>query len=94
MIVIGGYNSSNTANLARICAASRPTFHIADPDCLVSPEEIRHRPVGSKTEVTATGWLPRTGRLAIGLTSGASTPDNLVGAAVARLEAFCRSTAC
>ena len=46
MIVIGGYNSSNTANLARICAASRPTFHIADPDCLVSPEEIRHRPVG------------------------------------------------
>ena len=94
MIVIGGYNSSNTANLARICAASRPTFHIADPDCLVSPEEIRHRPVGSKTEVTATGWLPRTGRLAIGLTSGASTPDNLVGAAVARLETFCRSTVC
>src|SRR5262249_14915186 len=34
MIVIGGYNSSNTANLARICAASRPTFHLADPDCL------------------------------------------------------------
>jgi len=94
MIVIGGYNSSNTANLARICAASRPTFHIADPDCLVSPEEIRHRPVGSKTEVTATGWLPRTGRLAIGLTSGASTPDNLVGAAVARLDTFCRSTVC
>src|SRR3954463_12648076 len=58
MIVIGGYNSSNTANLARICAASRPTFHIADPDCLVSPAEIRHRPVGSKTEVGASGWLP------------------------------------
>jgi 4-hydroxy-3-methylbut-2-enyl diphosphate reductase len=45
MVVIGGYNSSNTANLARICAASRPTFHVADPDCLVSPQEIRHRPV-------------------------------------------------
>jgi 4-hydroxy-3-methylbut-2-en-1-yl diphosphate reductase len=94
MIVIGGYNSSNTANLARICAASRPTFHIADPDCLVSPEEIRHRPVGSKTEVTATGWLPRTGPLAVGLTSGASTPDNLVGAAIARLEALCSSNVC
>ncbi len=38
MIVIGGYNSSNTCNLARICAASRPTFHIADPDCLVSAQ--------------------------------------------------------
>jgi 4-hydroxy-3-methylbut-2-en-1-yl diphosphate reductase len=94
MLVIGGYNSSNTANLARICAASRPTFHVADPDCLVSPDEIRHRPVGSKTEVTATGWLPRTGPLVVGLTSGASTPDNLVGAAVARLEAFSRSTVC
>ena len=89
MIVIGGYNSSNTANLARICAASRPTFHIADPECLASLDEIRHRPVGSKTEETATAWLPAAGPLTIGLTSGASTPDNLVGAAIARLEAFC-----
>jgi 4-hydroxy-3-methylbut-2-enyl diphosphate reductase len=89
MVVIGGYNSSNTANLARICAASRPTFHIADPDCLQSPDEIRHRPVGSKEETTTSGWLPKQGELAVGLTSGASTPDNLVGAVIARLEAFC-----
>src|SRR5688572_7872490 len=77
MIVIGGYNSSNTANLARICAAARPTFHIADPDCLVSAGEIRHRPIGSKAEVSTSGWLPPSGPLAVGLTSGASTPDNL-----------------
>ena len=89
MIVIGGYNSSNTCNLARICAASRPTFHIADPECLVSAGQIRHRPVGSKTETTASGWLPDGGAVAVGLTSGASTPDNLVGAAIAKLEAFC-----
>ena len=89
MIVIGGYNSSNTANLARICAATLPTFHIAEPDCLVSPEEIRHRPVGSKTEITTSDWLPAEGPVTIGLTSGASTPDNLLGAAIARLEAFC-----
>jgi 4-hydroxy-3-methylbut-2-enyl diphosphate reductase len=89
VIVIGGYNSSNTANLARICAASRPTFHISDPDCLVSPDEIRHRPVGSKAEVHSEGWLPRTGPVVVGLTSGASTPDNLVAAAIAKLEAFC-----
>ncbi len=88
MLVIGGYNSSNTANLARICAASRPTFHIADPDCLVSDREIRHRVLGSKDEVTTSGWLPAAGPVAIGLTSGASTPDNLVGAAIARLETF------
>jgi 4-hydroxy-3-methylbut-2-en-1-yl diphosphate reductase len=89
MIVIGGYNSSNTANLARICAASRPTYHIADPDCLVSSGEIRHRPVGAKQETSSTGWLPQSGPVRIGLTSGASTPDNLVGAAIARLESFC-----
>src|SRR5882672_5328966 len=89
MIVIGGYNSSNTGNLARICAASRPTFHIADPDCLLSPREIRHRPVGSKPEVHATGWLPLDGPVTIGLTSGASTPDNLMGAAIAKLTEFC-----
>jgi 4-hydroxy-3-methylbut-2-enyl diphosphate reductase len=88
MVVIGGYNSSNTANLARICAAARPTFHIADPDCLVSADEIRHRPIGSKTEVPSRGWLPAEGAVSIGLTSGASTPDNLVGAAVAKLAAF------
>jgi 4-hydroxy-3-methylbut-2-enyl diphosphate reductase len=89
MVVIGGYNSSNTANLARMCATSRPTFHIADPDCLISPDAVRHRPVGSKVEVTTTGWLPASGPLTVGLTAGASTPDNLVGAAIAKLEAFC-----
>jgi 4-hydroxy-3-methylbut-2-enyl diphosphate reductase len=89
MVVIGGYNSSNTANLARICAAARPTYHVADPDCLLSLETIRYRPVGAKEEVTRDGWLPREGRVAVGLTSGASTPDNLVGAVIAKLEAFC-----
>jgi 4-hydroxy-3-methylbut-2-en-1-yl diphosphate reductase len=89
MIVIGGYNSSNTANLARICTASRPTYHIADPECLLSPDAIRHRPVGSKAETTTADWLPREGAVTIGLTSGASTPDNLVGATIARLAEFC-----
>ncbi len=87
-LVIGGYNSSNTCNLARICAASRPTFHIAHPEGLISRDEIRHRPVDSKTEVTTADWLP-SGPVAIGLTSGASTPDNLVGAVVEKLAEFC-----
>ena len=85
MIVLGGYNSSNTFNLARICAARVPTYHIADPDGLVSATEIRHKPVGSSEEAVATGWLP-AGAVSIGLTSGASTPDNLVGAVIRRLD--------
>ena len=91
MVVIGGYNSSNTCNLARICATSRPTFHIADPTCLVSPADIQHRAVGDGGEVTTRGWLPEKGPVTLGLTSGASTPDNLVGAAVARLTEFTTS---
>jgi len=85
MIVIGGLNSSNTCNLARICAERVPTFHIADPGGLVSREAIRHKPVRQPAEITTAGWLP-DGEVTIGLTSGASTPDNLVGAAIRRLE--------
>jgi len=87
MVIVGGYNSSNTCNLARICADRVPTFHIADPDGLISATEIRHRSVAERREITTAGWLP-AGPLAIGLTSGASTPDNLVEAVIRRLEAF------
>ena len=86
MIVIGGYNSSNTCNLARICAPRLPTYHIAEPDCLTSAFEIRHKPVGAKEERVSAGWLPAAGGVVIGLTSGASTPDNLVGTVVRRLD--------
>jgi 4-hydroxy-3-methylbut-2-enyl diphosphate reductase len=93
MIVIGGYNSSNTLNLAMICAARVPTYHIADDACLVSPDEIRHRPAGQTTEVAARGWLPPDGPVRVGLTAGASTPDNLVGAAILRIAAFAATAA-
>jgi len=85
MIVIGGLNSSNTCNLARICARQVPTYHIANPEGLVSATQIRHKPVGHAQEVTTSGWLP-SGKVTIGLTSGASTPDNLVDAAIRRLD--------
>jgi 4-hydroxy-3-methylbut-2-enyl diphosphate reductase len=88
-VVIGGYNSSNTCNLARICAERVPTYHIAGPDDLLSSTQIRHRPVGRKEETVTTGWLPPTGAVRIGLTSGASTPDNLIGIAVEHLTRFC-----
>jgi 4-hydroxy-3-methylbut-2-enyl diphosphate reductase len=89
-IVIGGYNSSNTCNLARICAARVPTYHIADPACLVSHEAIRHRPIGAPSTVdvpeqVTTGWLAG-GPVRVGLTAGASTPNNIVGQVIERLE--------
>jgi 4-hydroxy-3-methylbut-2-enyl diphosphate reductase len=95
MVVVGGYNSSNTCNLARICAERVPTFHIAEPDCLVSADRIRHRPVppsgvasSTVAEIEQAGWLPPHGRLTVGLTAGASTPNNIIGEVVQRLEAL------
>jgi 4-hydroxy-3-methylbut-2-enyl diphosphate reductase len=89
VVVIGGYNSSNTCNLARICAERLPTFHIADPGCLVSGTEIRHRPTGAPStaevaELVSRNWLP-AGPVSIGLTAGASTPNNIVGQVIERL---------
>ena len=87
MVVIGGYNSSNTCNLAQICAEKRPTYHIADASGLVSASAIQHKPIGGKQEVTTTGWLP-AGPVVIGLTSGASTPDNIVETVIRRLDSL------
>ncbi len=84
MLVIGGYNSSNTISLAAICAERVPTFHIEDAAC-IDPASggIRHQPIGSKSEVQLGSWLPRNGPLRVGLTAGASTPNNKIGEAVA-----------
>jgi 4-hydroxy-3-methylbut-2-enyl diphosphate reductase len=92
MVVIGGYNSSNTCNLARICADQRPTYHIADAAGLVSGSTIRHKPVGGKQEVMTTDWLP-AGPVVIGLTSGASTPDNIVESVIRRLDSLANGPA-
>jgi 4-hydroxy-3-methylbut-2-en-1-yl diphosphate reductase len=89
MLVLGGYNSSNTCNLARICDARLPTYHIAEPDCLVSRDAIRFRPVGAKEETVTNGWLPPSGPVRLGLTAGASTPDNLVAQVIETVDAFC-----
>jgi 4-hydroxy-3-methylbut-2-enyl diphosphate reductase len=96
-IVVGGYNSSNTCNLARICADRVPTFHVENRAAIVSAAEIRHRPIGQPstapvvTEITR-NWLP-PGRVTVGLTSGASTPNSIVGEIIERLEQFAADSA-
>jgi len=87
MLVVGGYNSSNTISLAALCAEKVPTFHIEDAHCL-DPETgaIRHLPIGSKVETEAASWMPAAaGPVRVGLTAGASTPNNKIGDTVARI---------
>ena len=88
MIVLGGYNSSNTNNLARICEQVVPTYHIDDSSCVEGPDRIRHKPVSSDQEIVTPNWLPE-GAIVVGLTAGASTPNNKVGHTIERLLA-CR----
>ena len=89
MIVIGGFNSSNTISLAALCAERVPTYHIEDATG-IDPEAgtVHFRRAGVKhVEATESGWLPATGAVRIGVTAGASTPNNKIGETVARILA-------
>ena len=87
MIVIGGYNSSNTTHLAAICHERVPTYHIEDASCIdAEAGSIRFRPVGEKREQRREGWFPR-GPVTVGVTAGASTPNNKIGETIERIAA-------
>ncbi|MBA3404560.1 MAG: 4-hydroxy-3-methylbut-2-enyl diphosphate reductase, partial [Gemmatimonadaceae bacterium] len=82
------YNSSNTISLAALCAESVTTYHVEDADA-IDPDSgtIRHRPPGAESDVDQVGWLEGSGPVRIGVTAGASTPNNKIGDAVARIFA-------
>ena len=87
MIVVGGYNSSNTNHLAHLCREYTNTYHIADASC-IDPQNgtIRHKPElqPDAPEVETRDWLP-PGHLSLGLTAGASTPNNKIGETIRRV---------
>lgn len=89
MIVIGGFNSSNTISLAALCADRVPTYHVGDASG-IDPEAgtVHYRVAGVQhVEETRSGWMPPDRPLRIGVTAGASTPNNKIGEAVARILA-------
>jgi 4-hydroxy-3-methylbut-2-enyl diphosphate reductase len=85
MVVVGGYNSSNTCHLAALVQSKGVrTYHIQDADC-VDPVAgtLRHQPIGTKAEIQAAAWLGEA--RTIGITAGASTPNNKVGETIDRI---------
>ena len=84
LLVIGGYNSSNTSHLAEMGQEKLPTFFIRNSTRMKSSEEIVHFDLHRKEEVTSSAWLP-TGPLRVGITAGASCPNNLIEEAILRL---------
>lgn len=87
MIVMGGYNSSNTNHLCKIAGKFVRTFHIESADNILSPTQIEHKPYGQWEMVTTEDWLP-TPPCNIGITSGASTPNHVLGRAIERILSF------
>lgn len=77
MLVVGGYNSSNTGHLAEISSEHCPAFHIKDASCFISKDKIQHKKVFSDEIIETSGWLP-SGDLIVGVTAGASTPNRVV----------------
>ncbi len=89
MVVVGGFNSSNTMSLAALCAEKVTTYHVEDA-ANIDPiaHEVRYRPPGTHdSEAVARDWLPRTGAVRVGITAGASTPNNRIGEAVSNIFA-------
>ena len=87
MVVVGGYNSSNTNHLAHLCREYTTSYHIGDASCIdTTTGAIHHKPVldPHAPEVVDTDWLP-PGSFELGITAGASTPNNKIGEALARI---------
>lgn len=87
MVVVGGYNSSNTGHLCEISSQYCPAYHVRDAEEIISRDVIRHKPAGQSETVVTQGWLPR-GKARIGITAGASTPNRVIE------EVICKIVCC
>jgi 4-hydroxy-3-methylbut-2-enyl diphosphate reductase len=84
MLVVGGYNSSNTTHLADMAKEKLPTYFILNAGCLESAQRIRHFDTHARGEVASENWLP-DGPVTVGITAGASCPSNLIEDVLRRL---------
>ena len=84
LIVVGGYNSSNTSHLAEMGEKVLPTFFIKNAAKMVSDKLIIHYNLHRQQEVDTSDWLP-SGKITVGITAGASCPNNLIEDAIRRL---------
>ena len=85
VLVVGGFNSSNTAHLAELAASQGvAAWHVEGADDVLSCRALRHRDTATGRLVVTRDWLPE-GRVRVGISSGASTPDSSVAAVIERV---------
>ena len=86
LLVVGGYNSSNTTHLVEIGEKELPTFFIRSAECLKSLEEIVHYDLHEKEEINSDfKGFSGDGELVVGITAGASCPSNLIEETILKL---------
>lgn len=84
ILVIGGFNSSNTTQLQQIAIERNiPSYHIDSAARIGIGNRVEHKPLGKDLEVQE-NWLP-AGEIVVGVTSGASTPDKVVEEAIEKI---------
>ena len=88
VIVVGGYNSSNTTNIVKICEGEIKTYFIDSADRIVSENEINHFDISKQTVVISNNYLPGKYPVEILLTSGASCPDAVVETVIRKIISF------
>lgn len=94
LIVVGGYNSSNTTHLVEIGEKKLPTWFIQNASCMISDTEIRHFDIHQKKEITSQNWLLDKDLLTVGITAGASCPNNLIEDTIRRIFDLRGGNAC
>jgi len=84
LLVVGGYNSSNTSHLAEMGEEKLPTFFIRNASRIESRDRITHYDLRRKQEIQTSNWLPKT-PIIVGVTAGASCPNNLIEDTIIRI---------
>jgi 4-hydroxy-3-methylbut-2-enyl diphosphate reductase len=84
LLVVGGYNSSNTSHLAEMGEVKLPTYFVRSASKLESADQITHYNLHEKREIITRDWLPK-GPAFIGITAGASCPNNLIEDTILRV---------
>jgi 4-hydroxy-3-methylbut-2-enyl diphosphate reductase len=87
LLVVGGYNSSNTSHLAEMGEGVLPTYFIKNCTKLISPQKVSHFNQHKHIEEETENWLP-DGEIVVGITAGASCPNNVIEETIQRLFSF------
>ena len=90
LLVVGGYNSSNTAHLVEIAEPELPTFFIRGASCIKSLEEIIHYDLHHREERTSdySRLFSEDRPVTVGITAGASCPNNLIEETLVKIFAL------